>query len=844
MEELKIIREVSCEVVFTILDNCSSLPIDLKGNTCNFICTVCKETIILEDLKSHLESHVDPGNMYIVEENEMVETEEKPFICYMCGGAFTDLESILDHMQIHRVVVHDFKESLNSNLEANNQDTEDTICVKMENTEELGFVDSENSRDEQNAIVHDDGGCEVSKGQKHEINEEQIEEINAGDVKENGHNDEANQGKTGNVDEEKNGEVNERKNEEVHERQTEKCVEKRYPSEKGKQLRINETNNEHRDMLINQLSKPGQSKKSSTLKSSLLNEKQPKNSGDKLHQCPRCNKSFPRKSIMFHHLRTHIREKGGNICKSKEPKIDNVAIQEKAKKCEVNRNENPSGQNELNTHSDHTEGLNKRDQCDKSFISNITLSTHERTHSGQKPHQSNKPLSPEANLTRVLKNKLRNIIDMARQERQRNGNSLIPKKGESQNQDNGQEGPGQTKQNKFNKDLPAKKRYKCDHCDELFMSEKNLHKHKKIHRGEKKVNYSKSAKLTDVSSRKPIHTERKNIFEIFSLKNFQDKHRRIHNGKKQHHCNKLSREKSNISGEKSSEIIDVDNQDCKSKQQTHKKPLLLKRQKQWQAAQGKEGSKNRQKDKSKEKINNAVKSKTEEQKCNMPLFDHKNAHTEPSATKIMASENRIVHTRDKPHQCDVFDKSFKQKLTLTVHQRRGEKPHQCPRCDKTFSGKTGLTQHLRTHTGKKPFVCDFCNKAFGRKCVLDIHRRTHSDEKPYQCALCNYASCTKSNIQRHLAIHTDNMNRRRFTCDTCKKSFTSKTDLNRHTQSHTGAKPYKCTKCQKRFTQAAHLKRHQTVHSGEKPFKCDKCGKAFSQKSDVTRASHLRTHSF
>lgn len=73
----------------------------------------------------------------------------------------------------------------------------------------------------------------------------------------------------------------------------------------------------------------------------------------------------------------------------------------------------------------------------------------------------------------------------------------------------------------------------------------------------------------------------------------------------------------------------------------------------------------------------------------------------------------------------------------------------------------------------------------------------------------------------------------RYQCKVCSKTFGTKSHVNMHEKTHTGIKPYTCSFCGRCFHRKDHLINHIRIHTGEKPFQCDICCKAFRQQANL-----------
>ncbi|CAK8691617.1 unnamed protein product [Clavelina lepadiformis] len=139
---------------------------------------------------------------------------------------------------------------------------------------------------------------------------------------------------------------------------------------------------------------------------------------------------------------------------------------------------------------------------------------------------------------------------------------------------------------------------------------------------------------------------------------------------------------------------------------------------------------------------------------------------------------------------------------------------------------------------ENPLKCPQCERTYSRRSALLQHLQTHSSHLPFQCIYCHKSFKTKAfkkrrKLQDHLLSHGTERN---YSCHVCGKAFKIASTLAVHMKAHQDLRPYQCQQCGMAFK----FKEHIRLHTGEKPFKCEQYGESFRQKQALK--DHLKRH--
>ena len=156
--------------------------------------------------------------------------------------------------------------------------------------------------------------------------------------------------------------------------------------------------------------------------------------------------------------------------------------------------------------------------------------------------------------------------------------------------------------------------------------------------------------------------------------------------------------------------------------------------------------------------------------------------------------------------------------------------HKCGICCKTFSTPSRRKLHMMTHTGEKPHECDVCNKTFhGGAAVynMETHKKiNHEGLKEIVCDICKMNFGRRTHLYLHVKKFHNPLNLSQPQCDLCEKTFNDYGELYSHWKlEHPDSKIHRCKYCYKTFESQNKAHRHMyRVHNemiDTKSIKCD-----------------------
>ena len=200
---------------------------------------------------------------------------------------------------------------------------------------------------------------------------------------------------------------------------------------------------------------------------------------------------------------------------------------------------------------------------------------------------------------------------------------------------------------------------------------------------------------------------------------------------------------------------------------------------------------------------------------------------------------KSVHEGKEPNSCKICDQVFSRYLSLKRHidfVHGGKKILKCADCNRdTFRSNSDLKAHIElVHRKSISFECGHCGKSLSNLISKERHERRYPNalciKMPFECELCPYRNQFKlrDSLYRHIknfhkgentTILKDNVKEQKpFSCEKCKKNFSSLDNLKNHEKKSCAIMILKCKYCDKTFLKRKFLTVHERYRGQLKIF--------------------------
>ena len=121
--------------------------------------------------------------------------------------------------------------------------------------------------------------------------------------------------------------------------------------------------------------------------------------------------------------------------------------------------------------------------------------------------------------------------------------------------------------------------------------------------------------------------------------------------------------------------------------------------------------------------------------------------------KHALKNHMIVHSNRKDHLCDECGYATAHKCQLKAHKliHTGQ-TFRCPFAGCSFQAtkRQNLKYHMLVHTREKPHQCEICGQSFSLVKNMRRHMLLHSSDKPHQCDQCDFSTTRFDKLKEHM----------------------------------------------------------------------------------------------
>lgn len=210
---------------------------------------------------------------------------------------------------------------------------------------------------------------------------------------------------------------------------------------------------------------------------------------------------------------------------------------------------------------------------------------------------------------------------------------------------------------------------------------------------------------------------------------------------------------------------------------------------------------------------------------------------EPGCTEVFntnAEYRRHMPIAHKSLICDNCGLRCATQNALNTHMARHQMKleYECPYCQRRHNTKSDLRTHIRwRHLTKKVFPCEICGMSFHRKSIRDEHLLTHSTVYAVSCTICDKKFKAEKFMRKHISVVHEKV---RMNCSYCTANYQSIYKLNNHIESAHGVqRRFVCDVCVQTFSSREKLDSHRARHDNPHELECATCLAVFNSKDQI-----------
>lgn len=114
------------------------------------------------------------------------------------------------------------------------------------------------------------------------------------------------------------------------------------------------------------------------------------------------------------------------------------------------------------------------------------------------------------------------------------------------------------------------------------------------------------------------------------------------------------------------------------------------------------------------------------------------------------AEHKVLHLKSK-NVCPKCGKKCRSRTAFWMHKKMHDGPYSCTVCSRIFRDTSLLAIHRRKHLRARRYQCPHCPRMFSVPRTLKRHLKVHTVAYPFRCTVCRRGFISKHSYSKHLS---------------------------------------------------------------------------------------------